>query len=217
MATQKSKSKQQPQEQQSAGQHTLFVGEKWALIGGLLAAGVALLGQLLVGRTLQGVDARHMLSVTIPSIRAAGGSIITASGTILALMLTLLGLTNQASSSFDTVFYKRIERISLLATIALSGSVLILLLLSVPLQESQNISSSWYQGVYYVLIALIAAMAGLLIAIVLMLYNAIKSLLQVLSPISFSDVRDPLRQSKSSSSSSSAASSSTSSSTSKRS
>jgi hypothetical protein len=164
------------------GEQTLFVGAERALIGGLLAAGVAAGGQWFVGQVYSGVEARNLLEAMLPSARSVGSAVVTASGTILALMLTMLSLTSQAKSGFDRVFYKRIERIGLLSTIALAMGTLLLLLLSIPLQESQQVPSSWYRYVYYLLIALTAGLSGLLVAIVLMLYNAITSLIMVLGP-----------------------------------
>ena len=164
------------------GEQTLFVGAKRALIGGLLAAGVAAGGQWFVGQVYSGTEARNLLEAMLPSARSVGSAVVTASGTILALMLTMLSLTNQARSSFDRVFYQRVERIGLLSTIALAMGTLLLLFLSIPIQESQQVPSSWYSYVYYVVIALTASLSGLLVAIVLMLYNAMTSLIQVLRP-----------------------------------
>ena len=164
------------------GEQTLFVGAKRALIGGLLAAGVAAGGQWFVGQVYSGTEARNLLEAMLPSARSVGSAVVTAAGTILALMLTMLSLTNQARSSFDRVFYQRVERIGLLSTIALAMGTLLLLFLSIPIQESQQVPSSWYSYVYYVVIALTASLSGLLVAIVLMLYNAMTSLIQVLRP-----------------------------------
>ncbi len=164
------------------GEQILFVGAKRALFGGLLAAGVAAGGQWFVGQVYSGTEARNLLEAMLPSARSVGSAVVTAAGTILALMLTMLSLTNQAKSSFDRVFYQRVERIGLLSTIALAMGTLLLLFLSIPLQESQQVPSSWYSYVYYVVIALTASLAGLLVAIVLMLYNAMTSLIQVLRP-----------------------------------
>lgn len=169
--------------EQQQGEHTLFLGAKPALVGGLLAAGIALIGQWFVGQIYSGAEARRLIEAMVPSARAVGTSVVTASGTILALMLTMLSLTSEAKTRFDSTFYKRIERIGLLSTIALAAGILLLLVLSIPLQESKNVPSSWYSGVYYVLIALTAALAGLLVAIVLMLLNAMSSLIEVLRTV----------------------------------
>jgi uncharacterized integral membrane protein len=164
------------------GERVLFLGAKRALAGGLLAGGIALGGQWFIGQVYSGAEALRLIEAMVPSARAVGTSVVTASGTILALMLTMLSLTSQAETSFDSIFFKRIERIGQLSTLALATGILLLLLLSVPLQESQNVPSSWFRGVYFVLISLTAALAGLLVAIVLMLMNAMSSLIAVLRP-----------------------------------
>lgn len=167
-------------EGEQQGERTLFLGAKRAFVGGVLAAAIALGGQWLVGQVYSGAEARRLIEAMVPSARAVGSSVVTASGTILALMLTMLSLTNQAKTSFASIFYKRIERIGLLSTIALVMGILVLLFLSIPLHESKNLSNSWYRGVYYALIALTASLAGLLVGIVLMLLNAMTSLIAVL-------------------------------------
>lgn len=186
---QESPTDQVPQPHQ--GERTLFIGVKRALIGGLLAAGVALAGQWFVGQVYSGTEARNLVNALVPAARSVGSSVVTASGTIMALMLTMLSLTSQASTTFDRVFYQRIRRIGFLSTIALSGGVLLLLFLSIPVQESQDVPGSWFRGVYYVLIALTAGLAGLLVAIVLMLLNAMTSLIQVLSPTKPAETAPP--------------------------
>lgn len=168
--------------QEQAGEQTLFIGAKRALVGGVLAAGVALGGQWFVGQIYSGAEALKLVDALVPAARSVGSSVVTASGTILALMLTMLSLTSQANSNFDRVFYHRVQRIGLLSTVALAAGILLLLFLSIPVQESDAVPSSWFGFVYYLLIVLTAGLAGLLVAIVLMLFNAMTSLIQVLSP-----------------------------------
>lgn len=167
---------------QREGADSLLMGARWALAGGVLAAIVALSGQWLVGQISSGWEARAMLESALPSARALGTSVVTASSTILALMLTMLGLTRQANTDFDMRFYRRIEHTGLLSSISLSGAILLLLFLSVPLQEKLEISPHWYTTIYYVVISLTAALAGLLVSIVFMLFNAMTSLIGVLRP-----------------------------------
>lgn len=168
--------------QDKTGEQILFIGAKRALIGGLLATGVALGGQWFVGQIYSGSEALKLVNALVPAARSVGSSVVTASGTILALMLTMLSLTSQASSNFDRIFYHRIQRIGLLSTIALAAGILLLLFLSIPVQESDAVPSTWFGFVYYLLIVLTAGLAGLLVAIVLMLFNALTSLIKVLSP-----------------------------------
>jgi len=160
----------------------LFVGDIWALVGGILAAAIALVGQWLIGRIYSGAEARHLLEAMNNSALWLGGSVVTASATILALMLTMLSLSDQTKIDFDRIFFKRIEQIGMMTTISLAGGILLLLFLSVPLQESKNVPSQWFTIIYYILITFLALIAGLLITVVLMLLNAIRSLIEGVRP-----------------------------------
>ena len=171
---------QSTQQEQQESQHLLFIGAKRALLGGLLAGGVAIGGQFLVGRIYTGTEARQLLEAFVPSARSLGTSVVTASSTILALMLTMISLSRHATSQLEQSFFKRIQRIGLLSTAGLVIAMLLLLFLSIPIQESDQLPSSWYSIVYYTLISITAAVTGLLVAIVLMLYNATQSLVKVL-------------------------------------
>lgn len=169
-------------EQRGQSEHILFIGAKRALVGGLLAAGVTFFGQLLVGQIYSGTEARQLMDAMVPSARAAGTGVVSATATIMALMLTMLSLSRHATSRLESVFFKRVERIGLLCTVALISGSLLLLILSVPLEESQNVPQTWFTIMYYALIVLTAAVVAMLVAIVLMLYNAMESLIHVLRP-----------------------------------
>lgn len=164
------------------GKSRLFIGEKKALIGGVFAAAVALVGQWLIGQIYSGYEARRLVEAMAASAHYLGSAVVTASATIIALMLTMLSLSNQTEDDFDIIFYRRIKRIGVLATASLIGGILLLLFLSVPLQEADSVPSRWFTTIYYVLIGFLAVLSGLLVAIVLMLLNAITSLIDVVRP-----------------------------------
>ena len=176
------KRKASEQSDKNKGKESLFIGSKKALIGGVLAAAIALGGQWLIGQIYGGYEARKMLEAMSSSAHYLGSAVVTASATIIALMLTMLSLSSQSDNEFDTVFYKRIERIGVLATVSLTGGILLLLFLSIPFQEADSVPSRWFTTIYYVLITFLAVLSGLLVAIVLMLLNAMTSLIDVVRP-----------------------------------
>lgn len=170
------------QSERDQGKDRLFIGGKKALTGGVLAFGIALAGQWLIGQVYSGYEARKLLEAMSSSAHYLGSAVVTASATILALMLTMLSLSNQTDNEFDTIFYKRIKRVGVLATISLIGGILLLLFLSVPLQEADTVPSRWFTTIYYILMIFLAVLSGLLVAIVLMLLNAMTSLIDVVRP-----------------------------------
>lgn len=164
------------------GKGSLYIGSRRALLGGILTAAVALGGQWMVGQVYSGYEARQLLESLNSAALFLGSSVVTASATILALMLTLLSLTDQTDSDFDNDFYHRIKRIGLMATVAFSGGMILLLFLSVPIKESDNVPSRWFTIIYYILITFSAVLSGLLVSLVLMLFNAVTSLIDVVRP-----------------------------------
>lgn len=175
------KKKQLPAEskgEQEAKDRSLFVQDVWALAGGVLTASIAVGGQWLIGQIYSGYVARQLIEAMLNPALFFGASVVTASATILALMLTMLSLSDQSKANFELNFFQRIEQIGVLTTISLAGGILLLLFLSVPLQESKNVPSNWLTVIYYVLIVFLALLAGLLVSIILMLLNSIRSLIE---------------------------------------
>lgn len=151
-------------------------------MGGLLAAIVAGLGVLAVGR-LSGYEARGLLEAMLPSVRFLSSALMTASATIMALMLTLLSLSHNSHSELEDRHYVRIERVALMSSIELIASTLFLMLISIPItQEGPDIPTVYFQVLYYVVLIASALLGGFLCAIVLVLQRAIHGLIAILSP-----------------------------------
>lgn len=176
-----------PNKAEGAESSSLFISDMWALGGGVLAATIALVGQWFIGRIYNGEQAQYLLQAINNSALWLGGSVVTASATILALMLTMLSLSDQTKIDFDKVFFRRIEQIGVMTTVSLASGILLLLFLSIPLQESKNVPNQSFTVIYYILITFLALLAGLLITVVLMLLNAIRSLIEGVRP---DDVED---------------------------
>lgn len=187
---QQNKSNSNPSPSEHKGEHTLFFGSKKALFGGFLAGSIALGGQWLVGQVYSGYEARQLLEAVASSSLYLAGSVVTASATIIALMLTMISLSKQTDNEFDSIFFKRIQRIGRLSAIALISGILLLLFLSIPLQESDQVPSYYFKPIYYVLIVFVAGLSGLMVSIILMLLNAINSLISIVKPSFEEDVED---------------------------
>ncbi|MDX1620398.1 MAG: hypothetical protein R3320_05370 [Nitriliruptorales bacterium] len=73
-------------------------------------------------------------------------------------------------------------RVAAASTVALVGSVTLLAMLSIPLEQSESIAIGWYTTVYWIFSGIIAVLAGLFVAIVLLLLAAVYGIIQVLAP-----------------------------------
>ena len=111
-----------------------------------------------------------------------GAGSATASSTVLALMLTLVGMVRRAEQKFDTNVYRSINRIAVLATASLMASLLLLLALVFPVGEFDDLPDMWYSWMYEGLFATTVLTVGLLAATVAMLYQTIRQVISELTP-----------------------------------
>ena len=124
-------------------------------------------------------DSRAMVEAILPTTRFLCSATMTASAAILALMLTVLGLTTGADVKLNTTFYRRIKQIAFYDMIVLCYAVSFLVLQCIPVTKSEEIPAWWYPSVYYGMLAASAILGGGMIAIVSMLYAAISNLIDV--------------------------------------
>lgn len=154
---------------------------RYAAIGGGMAAVITLSGAFIAGKATGG-EAYELLLNSLPSARAFSGNVLLATGTILALMLTLLSFSYNTKFNLNWVHYQRIKDIALADTITLIFSILVYLLLNVPLEETDLRSADWFAGLYYSTLILSSLLGGCLITVVLMLYQTIKDMIYIIGP-----------------------------------
>ncbi len=151
-----------------------------ALSGGGLAALIFMATSLGLG-TVGDREALQLLESTLPTIRFLCSAAIGASATVMALMLTLLGLSQDMDSKIHPDYFRRIQHISTMCVICLVGGVGLLLVLSIPLGESDTLVT-WYNVIYYVILVSASLLGGLLVAITLTLRIAVLELVAATHP-----------------------------------
>lgn len=151
-----------------------IVDVKWAITGGVLAALTAIGGMMAVG-TVGSYEARQLLEATLPTIRFLCSSTMTASATVLALMLTLLSFSQAHDTEFKESHYVRILQVSWMAAATIIAATMLLLFLSIPLEESDEVRT-YYEWIYYAILVASAGLGGMVVTMILMLYNAIHGL-----------------------------------------
>lgn len=159
-----------------------FVDMKWTVAGGAFAAVILFLVGSAVGVVSQH-EARPLLQGAVPTIRFLASSVLAAGATILALMLTLISLTEATELDFKPSHFRRLELISLMNAVAIILSVVLLAFLSVPLEESDGPINEFYHVVYYLVMAGASLLGGIMVTIVLMLHNAVRGLVGAMAPM----------------------------------
>ena len=166
-----------------AGAADTFSGDRWTYLGGVIALAVALGVSFLSGTIYSGVEARELISALSNSALRFGAAVATSAATILALMLTLVGMSREADTDFGKDLYRRVLRLCALTTVTLCGAIFLLLLLSLPVGEFENLPGRWYPFYYWALVGLVSGLTGLIITVVLTLYNTVRHVVKLISPI----------------------------------
>ncbi len=164
----------------------LFVGARAAAIAGVVVGGVVVGSQLLIGAVYSGRQARQLLLAMSTPVGTLATAILSGLAAILALMLTMLSLSRKLDQELSTAFYARVERIALLSILDMVAAIVLMLLLSSPIQEAsreaEQAGDLQVRLTYYLLIVLTALVSGLFVAVIVMLYNAIQALIRAVAP-----------------------------------
>ena len=122
----------------------------------ILAVGLA--GHFASGAIYSSVEARDMISALSSPALYLGSAIAGSASTTLALMLTLLG------------------------TLLLAGAVVMLLLMTMPIGEFDDVPGRWFPMLYNVLYWIVVVLSAGLVAMVTMLFGTVRSLIAKLTP-----------------------------------
>lgn len=165
-----------------------------AVIGGLLAAAVSFGGAYAIG-TVSGFRGIRLLEASLPSARFLASGMMTAMATILALMLTLLSLSYATDFRMRDVHYRRVKLIGLVDVVGFVLAVLFLLLLIIPMEETKKVPTDWYDSIYYGVLVGASILGGLLITVMLMLYQTVRDIVDTISgeelgPLAHEDARE---------------------------
>jgi len=152
-----------------------------ALIGGGIAALVLTVVEFSVGRT-NSWEAKALLDAALPTIRFLCSSLMTAAATTLALMLTLLSLSAGTDREIKGAHFERIRLIAFVDVVAFIGATLLLSMLVVPFGEASDIPSRWYEGIYYTVTVSSSLLSGLVVAVMLLLYAAVRDMIDTVGP-----------------------------------
>lgn len=154
----------------------------WIALGSGFA-GMVVIGLLFLG--IQGIFGQLPAYRMLEALHGTSNSLcfagITASATIMPLLLTIFSFARRAETDFDTWFYRRIKNIALLCCGSFISGLFTLIVLSAPIGDIEVIEG-WYDTIYYITVGGLAVMVGFLIAILVLLYFAILHIIDVLHP-----------------------------------
>lgn len=146
----------------------------------ICAAGAA--ARWAIGDVYSAAEARDLLDALSRAGLYLGSAIATASATILALMLTLIGMIRRIDENFDHETYRNVNLVAKLATASLMMSLVVLLAFTLPVGEFEQLPDMWYATLYDALFAGCVIMVALIAATVVMIYRTLQRVLQTITP-----------------------------------
>lgn len=153
-----------------------------APLAGLAVLLVGVAGHFASGSIYSGLHAREMMEALSSPALYLGSAIAASAATTMALMLTLLGLVRRLDADFDAGMYRYVYLVSMASAFLLAGSVIMLLLLTLPIGEFDNIPTGWFPMLYNVLYWMVVSLSALLVAMVTLLFSTIRALIAQVTP-----------------------------------
>lgn len=154
---------------------------KRAIWGAGVSAVIIGVGVFAVGRLSNG-EALQLIDAMLPSTRFLCAAVITATSTILTLILTLISFTSSSGQDISGDYYDRIRLIAKLACSAFIASVVLLLIVNLPLEKAPDKMHTWLWALYYFLLGYSSLLGGVLIATIIVLYDAATSIILIVHP-----------------------------------
>ena len=161
--------------------------ELWgALIGGAVAAAVMFIIVIGVGR-VGSFEALRLIEASLPTARFLAATVLGSAITVLALLLTLIGLSLSSEFTFSARLYTRSGYVTNLSVVCIVVSAAVLLGLSVPIGEVEGLRT-YYDVFYYVLAFSMAVLGGLVVAMALLIGATLRGLISIGHPQGKSDL-----------------------------
>lgn len=150
-----------------------------SLLGGLLATGFTCAGVVLLGN-ISGYEAKDLLSVSLSGLNMLCNTIVLASATILALLLTLLGISSGSSSNLKESFYMQVLSIAKFDVVLFISALIMFQFFNIPIMQSDNVPTAWYDTVYWITLTTTSIICGMMITVILMLFNTITNMISII-------------------------------------
>lgn len=148
------------------------------IYGGVLTALLTGIAAYFLGN-FSGYEAMQLLESSLPRISTLFNTIILASATILALILTLLGISTSSDSKLKKGHYIQVLNLAWFDASLFIITLIFFQLFNIPIAESDNVPTSFYKIVYWTAIFISSFVSGLMVAVILMLYSTVQNIIRI--------------------------------------
>lgn len=151
---------------------------KGPISGGLVAFIFIGLAVFVLGN-LSGYEAKQLLNTSMSGINMLCNTIILASATILALLLTLLGISTSTKSRLKNQHYVQVLNIAKLVTVLFVVTLIVFQLFNIPITEAENLPTAWFSYIYWISLFFSSLLSGTLITVILLLYKTVTNIIKI--------------------------------------
>jgi hypothetical protein len=142
------------------------------IIGGIVFALVMGLCTYTFGE-ISGFQARELLATSMSGILTLCYVMILGSIYILVIILYLLSVKIPIDSVLRHHHFHLLATIAKVDTILIITAIITLLLLNIPITQTDIIPDSWYGTIYYLILAIASILGGGFISVIIMIYETI--------------------------------------------
>ena len=122
---------------------------------------------------ISGFKARELLSTSMSGILTLCYVMILGSIYILVIILYLLSVKIPIDSVLRHHHFHLLATIAKVDTILIITAIITLLLLNIPITQTDLIPDSWYSSIYYLILAIASILGGGFISVIIMIYETI--------------------------------------------
>ena len=151
---------------------------KRAIYGGLVTFAIITLGMFLLGN-ISGYEAKKLLSASLSGINMLCNTIVLASATILALLLTLLGISSGTDSKLKDGHFLEVLNIAKIDTVLFIVTLIMFQIFNIPITESDQVPTGWFDIIYWATLFMSSILSGAMVVVILMLYNTVKNIILI--------------------------------------
>lgn len=157
---------------------TLSQYNKRALYSGLIAAIITGAAAYLLGN-ISGYEAKSLIKSSLPGINMLCNTVVLASATILALLLTLLSISSASDSKLNKKLYQQVAMLAKMDVILFVMAIIFFQLFNIPITEAENVPSNWFSSIYWVILFSSSLLSGGLVSVIIMLYNTVINMIKI--------------------------------------
>ncbi|MFI8378316.1 hypothetical protein [Leeuwenhoekiella sp. NPDC079379] len=155
-----------------------FKKNKLSIYGGFLTFIFLGIGVFFLG-DMSGYKAKELIEASLSGINMLCNTIVLGSATILALLLTLLGISTSSNSKLKKAHYKQVLNIAKIDTILFISALIMFQMFNIPITESDNMPTEWFKYLYWVTLFFSSLLSGMMVTVILLLYTTVTNIITI--------------------------------------